>query len=262
MLINKIKEVLVTFRPVGLDDMGNTRLMNRVDTKYLVSIKKVPAILTEMDGAYRVLDIQNNRIFSYYTTYLDTDDFLFYNQHVTGRLGRNKVRYRKYQTTGLTYLEVKRKTNKNRTIKWRIEHNPDPGNECDTTACEFINEYLPQNRLELKPVLISSFNRITLVGSEINERITIDRDLTYIDLDGNRMSFPFFTIIEHKRERFANGSPITKILKANQIHPTGFSKYCFGTALMNENIPRKNMLKPKFLLINKIQDEFNKPSDT
>ncbi len=259
MLIN---EILDTFRPVGLDDIGNYRLMNRIDTKYLISVRKVPELMTSMDGDYRVLDINNNRIFSYYTTYLDTDDFLFYNQHVTGRLSRNKVRYRKYETTGLTFLEIKHKTNKNRTIKWRIEHNPGQGNECDRIACEFINEYLPQKTLRLKPVLISSFNRITLLGLEINERITIDRDLTYFDLDGNRVSFPYLSIIEHKRERLFNGSPMVKILKNNQIHATGFSKYCFGTALMQEDIPRKNMLKPKFLLINKIENEYNKLSDT
>ena len=259
MLIN---EILDTFRPVGLEDIGNSRLMNRIDTKYLISIKKVPELLKRMDGDYRVLDMNNNRIFSYYTTYLDTDDFMFYNQHVTGRLSRNKVRYRKYETTGLTFLEIKHKTNKNRTIKWRIEHNPSPGNECDSIACEFINEYLPHKTLRLKPVLISSFNRITLLGSEINERITIDSDLTYFDLEGNRAGFPFVAIIEHKRERLFNGSPIVKILKDNQIHSTGFSKYCFGTALMHKNIPRKNMIKPKLLHINKIEDEYNKLTDT
>ena len=260
-MIDEIKEVLNTFRPVGLEEMGNTRLMNRVDTKYLMSLRKVPELLILMDGAYRVLEINDNRLFSYYTTYLDTDDFLFFNQHVTGKLGRNKVRYRKYETTGITYLEVKRRTNKNRTIKWRIEHDPVPGHEFDKTAGEFINEYLPQNRLILKPVLISSFKRITLVGSEINERITIDQDLSYLDLEGNQVWFPSVAIVEHKRERFDNGSPVRAILKYCLIHSTGFSKYCFGTAVMHD-IPRKNILKPKFLLINKIENEFNSSYDT
>ena len=256
MVINQIKEVLGTFKPVGLDEIGNSRLMNRVDTKYLTSVRKVPELLKKMDGAYKVLEIDDNRIFSYYTTYLDTDDFLFFNQHVTGRLSRNKVRYRRYQTTGLTYLEVKRRTNKSRTIKWRIEHNLVPGNECDETANEFLNEYLPSPSLKLRPVLISSFKRITLVGSEINERITIDQDLSYLDLQGNQVMFPSVAIIEHKRERFCNGSPVNKILKESLIHSTGFSKYCFGTAVIHD-IPRKNILKQKFLLINKIENEFN-----
>jgi hypothetical protein len=113
----------------------------------------------------------------------------------------------------------------------------------------------------LKPVLISSFQRITLVGSQLNERITIDQDLSYLDLEGNRVRFPTVAIVEHKRERFDNESPVRTILKDCLIHSTGFSKYCFGTAVMHD-IPRKNMLKPKYLLINKIENEFNKPSYT
>ncbi len=261
MVINDIKEVLESFQPVGLDEIGNSRLMNRVDTKYLISLNKIPHLMGKMDGAYRALEIDNSRIFSYFTTYLDTDDFLFYNQHVTGRLNRNKVRYRRYETTGLTFLEVKRRTRKNRTIKWRIEHSPDPGNKYDETAYEFLTEHLPETELKLSPVLVSSFKRITLVGSDINEKITIDQDLAYHDLVGNQVKFPFLAIIEHKRERLINGSPISNIIKDNLIHPTGFSKYCFGTASIYD-IPHKNNLKPKFLLINKIENEFNKSSDT
>ena len=259
MLIPEINDVLNSFRTVGLEAMDTTRLMNRIDTKYVLSIRKLPELLIRMDGAYRVLEINNNRLFSYFTTYLDTNDFLFFNQHVTGKLERNKVRYRKYETTGITYLEVKRRTNKDRTIKWRIEHNLTPGSECDEKARDFIKEYVPQKPLLLKPVLINSFKRITLVGSEINERITIDQDLSYSDTTGNQVRFPSVAIIEHKRERFTSGSPVGEILKECFIHPTGFSKYCFGTAIMHD-IPRKNMLKPKLLLINKIENEFNNSS--
>ncbi len=260
MLIPEIKEVLDIFKPVGLEAMTNTRLMNRIDTKYVLCIRKVPELLTRMDGEYRVLEINNIRLFSYFTTYLDTSDFLFFNQHITGRLERNKVRYRKYETTGITYLEVKKRNNKNRTVKWRIEHNLVPGSECDEKACEFIKEHVPFKSLLLRPVLINSFKRITLVGSEINERITIDHDLSYSDIAGNQAGFPYLAIVEHKRERLTSGSPAAKILKECFIHSTGFSKYCIGTVTMH-NVPRKNLLKPKFLLINKIENEFNRCSD-
>jgi hypothetical protein len=36
---------------------------------------------------------------------------------------------------------------------------------------------------------------------------------------------------------------------------TGFSKYAVGMALVNR-APRQNNLKPKFLLINRIRDEY------
>lgn len=254
---NEIKKSLKSFRAVGLDDMINFRLMNRVDTKYLISAEKLPQLMEQMDGAYRILEIDSNRIFSYYTTYFDTCDFMFFNQHVTGKLNRFKVRYRKYETKGLTFLEIKRRIKQNRTVKWRIEHNPDPENKFDQTAIEFLNEHLPEPSLKLQPVLISGFKRMTFVGSVINERITIDHDLYYRDLSGNRVVFPSLAIIEHKRKRFINDSPLIYILKDNNIRSTGFSKYCIGTAAMYE-LPRKNILKPKFLLINKIENEFDK----
>jgi len=35
---------------LGLEEMENTRLMNRIDTKYLMSLRKVPELLTRMDA--------------------------------------------------------------------------------------------------------------------------------------------------------------------------------------------------------------------
>ena len=257
MLISEIAGALDNFRPVSLEELDNSRLMDRIDTKYLISVDRVPELLNRMYGAYKVLEINDTRIFSYSTTYLDTADYLFFNQHVTGRTERIKVRYRKYNTTGKTYLEVKSKINGNRTIKSRIPHDLTPAIEPDIKASEFIAEHVPYKDLVLGPVLVNSFRRITLAGSDICERITIDTDLVYSDLSGKNTEFPYLAIIEHKRERLSNGSPLTGILKECNFHATGFSKYCFGAAIMID-IPRKNILKPKFLLINKIENEYHR----
>jgi hypothetical protein len=257
ILVPDIKEVLNSFIAIGLGEMNDVRLMNRFDTKYVMSIRRIPDILTRMDGGYKMLEINNNRSFSYFTTYLDTNDYLFFNQHVTGKLERNKVRYRKYETTGTTYLEVKKRTNKNRTIKWRIVNDLTSDSKCDDKAYEFIKEYVPEKSLLLKPVLLNRFNRVTLVGSEINERITIDYNISFSDPDGNQAGFPFIAILEVKREGFSNRSPLVNILKAYSIHPIGISKYCLGAAILCD-LPRKNILKQKLLLINKIENEYNR----
>jgi VTC domain len=257
MLVPEIKEVLDSFIPIDLEEMDNVRLMDRIDTKFVLSVRRIPDLLIRMDGGYKALEINKSRSFSYLTTYLDTSDYLFFNQHVTGKLERNKVRYRKYETTGTTYLEVKKRTNKNRTIKWRIENNLTCDNRCDDKAFEFINEYVPQKSLMLRPVLMNSFKRITLVRSDINERITIDYDLSFSDTDGKETRLPFISIVELKRQGFSDRSPVINILKEYSIHPTSFSKYCIGTAMLND-LPRKNILKAKLLLINKIENEHNR----
>jgi hypothetical protein len=252
-----IIEVLDSLKPIGLEEMDNVRLMNRFDTKYVLSVSKIPDFLTMLNGNYKVLEINKKRSSSYITTYLDTDDYLFFNQHVTGKLERNKVRYRKYETTGTTFLEVKKRTNKSRTIKWRIENNPGSDNQCDENACEFISSYIPQRSLILKPVIINRFSRVTLVGTEFNERITIDYDISFSDTGSNQANFPFISVIEVKRDGFTSRSPAVNILKNLYVQPGGFSKYCIGSAILLD-LPRKNILKQKILLINKIRNEYNR----
>ena len=254
---SRITDILCSFSTVHLEEMENVRLMDRVDTKYILSVSGLPDIMERMNGNYRVLDINKERSFRYDTTYLDSSDFMFFNQHVTGKLERNKVRFRKYETTGTTYLEVKKRTNKKRTKKWRIENILADNNSCDENAIEFIKAYIPLNSHILKPVLTNTFRRITFVGSAFNERITIDYDLSYKSLNGNRVSFPLIAIIELKQEGFSDYSRIEGILKDYLIRPVGFSKYCIGTGMLYD-LPHKNILKPKYLLINKLQDEFNR----
>jgi hypothetical protein len=252
-----IEEALGLFYPVTLEEIENVRLMNRFDTKYILSVRKVPEILNRMEGCYKILEINKNRSFTYYTTYLDTNDYLFYNQHITGKLERNKVRYRRYGITGVTFLEVKKRTNTNRTIKWRIEYEPASLGECDDKAYEFIGSYVAVKPLHLKPSLNSNFKRITLVGSNINERITIDYDITFSGIEGNSLKLPFVAILEVKKEGYAGRSPVATMLKDYSVYPAGFSKYCIGAAIINDP-PKKNMLKEKFLMLNKIENEFNR----
>jgi hypothetical protein len=250
-----ILEVLSSFSQISLEEMDNARLMNRTDTKYVMSVSRIPSILTRMNGDYKVLEINGARVFSYFTTYMDTADYLFFNQHITGKLSRNKVRFRKYETTGTTFLEVKKKTNKNRTLKWRIENNIAPDGTFDAAAFEFIFKHVPDRSLVLKPVLINSFKRITMVGSVINERITLDYDISFSDPDGRKAGLPSVAVVEVKKDRFTDRSRITEILKTSCVYPTGFSKYCIGNAVLNDLL-RKNILKPKIIMINKIEDEY------
>ena len=96
--------ILKSYGPIRLDEMDNVRLMNRVDIKYLMHVQRIPEFLKMLDGAYRVLEINDERIFLYNTIYLDTSDYVFFSQHVTGRYIRSKVRYRTYLNSGCTFL--------------------------------------------------------------------------------------------------------------------------------------------------------------
>jgi hypothetical protein len=250
-----IAEILKKFDPVGLQEMDSVRLMNRTDTKYVFSVQKLPELLEKTIGKYHILKIDNQCDFIYKTTYFDTSDFLFYNQQIKGKLKRFKVRYRIYEASGISFLEVKCKTNKNHTIKYRIRNNL-KGDYFDSQAIKFLQDLIPIDSSGLKPVLNTRFIRLTLVGLETLERITIDYNLSFSNEAGNKVELPFLAIAELKRTGFSIRSPFCQVIKELKIRETGFSKYCIGNSLLYD-LPKKNILKPKLLLMNKIENEFN-----
>ena len=257
MDIKEVIEVLDTFDPIVLGEMDKVGFMNRIDTKFVFSAGRIQDLLTALNRYYKVLDINSMRAFPYNTTYLDTPDFLFFNQHVTGKLERNKVRFRTYEATGTTYLEVKRRTNKNRTIKWRIKNSMADGDFFDEKASGFLQKYVSLSSLLLKPVTINRFTRITLVSLDMKERVTLDLNLSFSDPEGISADIPYIAIAELKRESGSNNSQIVRILKNLSVRSTGFSKYCVGSSILYD-LPRSNNIKPKLLLINKIENEYTK----
>jgi hypothetical protein len=213
-----------------------------------------------MNGDYMVLDTNNNRSHAYKTCYFDTSDYQFFMQHVRNLPERSKLRYRKYESTGTTYLEIKRKNSKNRTKKWRVESAYPEGNSFNDEALAFISKHIDLDHSGLKPVINNSFNRITFVGRNYDERVTIDYNLNFSDMSGVNISLPFLAIAEVKRDGSAGSSSVAGILKHLSVRPTGFSKYCVGSVLLQER-PKSNTLKSKLLLIKKIENESHKSYD-
>ena len=227
--------------------------MNRTDHKFVFAVHKLPGLLERLVNQYHVLQIDHQRDFLYRTTYLDSPEFIFFNQHINGKLPRFKVRYRLYEHSGQSFLEVKRKTNKNNTIKTRIEANLRENN-FNSQETGFIKDHIPVDDLILKPILTTSFVRLTLVGLETLERITLDYNLSFSNSTGKVIELPLLAVAELKTKRFHNQSAFSKLLKEFSIRQTGFSKYSIGISLLY-NLPKQNKLKRKFLLINRIESE-------
>jgi VTC domain. len=258
MFLNELHTVLDSFSPITLEEMDCVKLMNRFDTKYVFSSSKLPAFLKLLAGNYTILEISGARSFNYNTIYLDTPQYLFYNQHVTGKLSRHKVRYRTYENTGATFLEVKRKTNQYRTLKWRVKNNFDTS-VIDDEASGFIKKHILTDKIDLNPVMRNRFTRSTLVGTDSHERITIDYMMDFTAMKGTSVELPFIVIVELKSESVACHSPFGSAVRQSGIHPLGFSKYCIGNALLLD-VPRKNILKQRLLLLKKIENEYLKSS--
>lgn len=243
-LINTVNK----FAPISLDEMNSVALMKRTDTKYVINIKTLPAVLEELLQSYRVLEIKERRIMNYSSLYLDTDDFKFYLDHHNGRVNRTKIRQRKYVDSDLTFLEIKKKNGKGETNKFRIKID-DFQTELSDESKEFISEVTEQD-YNLQTSLWNSFNRITLVNLKDNERVTIDLNLTYTKNDREK-KYTNIVIVELKQSRFDRKSLVVKALKNIGHNPYSISKYCIGVVNLYQNL-KYNTFKPKLLKINKI----------
>lgn len=228
--------------------MNSVALMKRTDTKYVINISTLPKVLNKLLESYRVLEIKGRRIMNYSSLYLDTDNFKFYLDHHNGRVNRTKIRQRKYVDSDLTFLEIKKKNGKGETNKFRIKID-DFETELSDTSKEFISEITNHN-YDLKTSLWNSFNRITLVNLEENERVTIDLNLTY-SVDGKEKKYSNIVVVELKQSRFDRKSLVVKALKNVGHNPYSISKYCIGVANLYKNL-KQNTFKIKLLKLNKI----------
>lgn len=240
---------LERFAPISLKEMDAVALLNRVDTKFVLTNAQLVSVLLSLPAEYRVLCIENQRMNHYRTLYFDTPDFKLFNLHVNENAERYKVRIREYLDTFESFLEVKHKTRKNRTIKDRISTLSLQPN-LTLEAERWLTEIFPFDSQNLEPKLWNTFTRMTLVNEVSCERVTLDTDLTfysqqnYIRLDG-------LAVAEVKMCSGHQGSAFLEQMEARRIHPQGFSKYCMGVSMLYKDV-KKNALKPKLLSMKKM----------
>ena len=247
----QIQTLLSTMRPITLEEMADIRLMNRLDTKYVCSKPQLAQLLTMVQDEYYVQETLNNRIIPYCTTYYDTDEHLMYNMHHNKRARRMKVRVRTYVQSNDTFLEVKNKNNHGRTKKKRIPVPSQDDFRSTEGAHELVLRKTGLNLDILNAVVRNNFDRVTLVNNGKTERLTIDFNINFHNIETNiNHGTDQLVIIELKRDGNVF-SPITNILRDIHVHPTGFSKCCIGMALTDTSL-RRNNFKPKLRNLQKI----------
>ena len=248
-LLNSIIDTLSFFQPITLKEMDGVSLMNRTDTKFVFEASLLPEILKEANTFYKILEISNRRYADYKTDYFDSLDYGLYNNHHNSKLNRYKIRYREYIGSDLSFLEVKFKNNKGKTLKSRINSWVNSKNISDSDN-DFLREKTPYDREKLMHILTNNFSRITLVSKTDKERLTIDFSLQFLK-EGKLKQLGNLAIAEVKQENVNRDSEIMSILKNNQIREASFSKYATGAALLNPDL-KYNKFKKNFLYLNKI----------
>jgi len=248
--LQDINTELEQFEPIGLSQMKEVKLMNRIDTKYVIPLKQLAPLLHQAAPEYFVQCTDGKRTSAYHTIYLDTADHRMYNIHQAGRKVRQKIRIRQYLDTQNTFLEIKNKNNHGRTKKKRIEV---PLMDCTQLpeCIEFVEKKSWFKMADLRKHVENRFERITLVNRGFTERLTIDLCVRFHNYETDRdADIGHLVIIELKRDG-ATYSPMYNLLLRMHIHQGGFSKYCIGCALTN-NALRQNNFKEKIHRIERL----------
>jgi hypothetical protein len=171
-----------------------------------------------------------------------------YNQHHNNKLNRYKVRQRTYEESGQSYLEIKFKSNKGRTIKNRIE-TQNTAFPFEANNFEFLTTHLPFNPNTLKPMAWINYSRITLISKQCSEKLTLDLDLEF-KKDTESYNLTGLVIAEVKQTQPAP-SHFLKVMKKLGLSADAMSKYCFAIAFTNREV-KKNNFKEKLLALKQI----------
>ena len=223
-------------------------LQRRVDRKYLLHADALPPVLACLHQGYCLLRAGEQGWAHYENIYLDTPRRDLYHAHRCGRRPRYKIRIRHHVERQLSFLEIKCKTNNGRTAKRRLAL-PYGQNHLGASERQFIDRYAPVDTAHLVPCLSISFARLTLVAKGHNERLTFDRDLTFIGGTCEKR-FSRIVIAEIKQAEHSNHLGAVAELRTRHVREAAFSKYCVGTILV---VPvAGNVFKPTLKAVERL----------
>lgn len=234
-------EALEAFSPVDAALLERRALLRRTDAKFLVGAGGLSQLLDALSATHGVLLAGGQRIATYETLYFDLPGLRAYDDHVRGRTPRHKVRARHYPERGVSALEVKRKTNRGRTEK---ERRPHPFGEAALSEEEvaWALGITGWTGGTLLPQAWTRFRRITLVGLDTDERVTIDLDLR-LERPPLVRRLRELAIVEVKQPRPDPRSPSLLALRRAGARRRSLSKYAVAVGLLASGV-RHNRLLP------------------
>lgn len=231
----QLQDTLKVFAPISLQQLNaSMSFLERIDTKYLVHVKDLAKIVKELEKDYFVLNIKDIRLFNYDNVYMDTKALDFYYAHERGDDVRVKVRTRNYVDSNLCFFEYKHKEGK-LIRKFRYQADSSLFGKMDHEAQHFFQSIYGSlmegaTKIEVQPIMKTTYKRFTLCSKYGDERITIDLDLSFTDPNNPHskvVELPHLAIIESKAS--SENSRSAKVMKKFGVSKAcGCSKYCLG----------------------------------
>lgn len=226
-----------SFEIIDLADLGQEfNLQTRVDRKYLVPKPALLDAISEVQKPPKVIAVNHQLRTEYSSIYFDTANFDFHRAAATSRRNRFKIRFRKYDETKNSFLEIKLKTARQMTEKIRVPV-PYEQTELNSENISWINSEINNRGFndlsEVSTSLVNSFNRRTLLLSD-GSRFTVDSDLKFEDLTAFNSND--WRILETKS--LGRKSDLDSSLWRLGFRPIRVSKYSIGICLKHSNTPR------------------------
>jgi hypothetical protein len=233
-------ELLAAFPSATPELIVQRELRRRADSKFLLPPGAAAELLPKLTGRYAVLSAGGEVFASYRTLYFDTPELDFFHAQRRRQRVRHKARVRHYPDRRLSLLEVKMRKGDLETTKiWREREYGRSELSADDQA--FVRFHTGVRRGVL-PQAWTDFRRLTLLGIETNERITIDLDLG-VKMGARARSISELAIVEVKQWPFSRRTPVMSALRAAGWRPGWVSKYCAAVAFTHPDV-RANELLP------------------
>ena len=230
-------DMLDRFGSVSLEELDRrASFQRRVDNKYLLSRDLLAAAVQQLARDHDVLEIDGRRSFRYESVYFDTPALASFHDHVADRAPRIKVRSRLYVDSNTSSFELKLKLADGETRKEALDQDTREHGLLTERVREFLRRCLEEvlDRAappDLEPMLVTSFERGTLVARSGAERVTIDSAVELARPAGAAVRLvDGLMLVEVKSE---NGNEVADaLLREAGAEPVAISKYRVGIGLL------------------------------
>jgi hypothetical protein len=247
-----LEPVLADYPPASSELLVRRSLLSRIDSKFVVPLTSLEEILDGLGDHYAVLRVERGPLAIYDSLYFDTSTLRCFHDHHHGRRIRHKIRIRHYPDRQLTFLEIKTKGTASKTIKQR---RPMPYGEETLGPDElaFLRAHVGDIADDLHPELTISYRRLSLIGLDSDERVTIDLGLS---ADGEAgpivaSTLGHLAVIEIKQWPFCVRTPIMRAVRGAGHRRMSMSKYVVSLALTRPDL-RCNRLRPVLRTLERI----------
>jgi hypothetical protein len=109
---NTLNTKLKGFKAISLRELNATAsFLKRIDRKYLLNSSQFLDVVDDLRKNFDILEIDGKKVFTYDNIYMDSENYVFYNQHQNKVNSRVKVRTRLYVESNMAFFEFKHKIN-------------------------------------------------------------------------------------------------------------------------------------------------------